>query len=1174
MAYQPKSYRKFVATAATAAMVATSMGAIATPADAASNFKDVATSYQEAVAFLLSTGATQGINETEFGTYNNIKRADAAVMIAKVVGLDLASAPDAGFKDVPARAKAAVNALKEAGIINGKTETSFGSDDTLTRGEMAIIIKRAFDLEAEEGTVLPFKDVNKNYEEAVKALYSNEVTSGTSETAFGTNAQITRGDFAKFVYRAADSGVLEIVDVISLDDANRFLQINFSKSVSSLEASDIQIKHAKKGDRYGVKEVKLSSDHRSAQVELFAKEDAEFVLEENTNYTVTVNVDGSALVSNFYAAAFTEARVIDINTEDSEFTVVDDDKDVKKTIEVPSDVEFDYQGAIGEIVRVWYNDDNELVRYQIDSASAQYDAIEITDVDEIKLLTEDKKYDTSDEKYDPDYSDDNKFKFFLNGEKVDIADHVDEKFNFAKVGFDKSGDIEYVSAYNFKNFLVVDRVEGEEVVGIEGEGTGGSFDADKATIIKDGKVISLDELEKGDVLFFYENSDDKKQRFAEVYNNTLTGEIETVYHESVKVDGKTYDFKYDSADIEGFDFDYAGGAVYLNEDGETEFIDSDAAEELQAAGEVTLHLDRAGNLVYIGGDTAEVESNTKTAIFTENVIGYEQAREKVEMELLTEDDEEVLYDLDLEDLKTITVDGFEYDIENTNPDSDEYTIGFGSDETEVLIKDSEGNLKETIDLNQTLGMVVKLHLDDNNNIEELELFRGANTSKEGFDTLEATKVVEPGDDYFKATSGSKQLNSDTVVYDVTDGNDPDDISITTWGEYTGSDINDATVIYDEDNEVIALVIKHTTTNDKVYEEAVITNVLRNTDKEVVEITAFVNDEEVTYEVDEVDVSLDKGDVAVLVFDDNNEGLVEDIEVAGDSEFDSRVTSGSVDKVDVGKREVTIDGTVYKLVSDGVVLDGKDNSDISEESLSDLRGENYVTVVKDEKTGNFVKFFVMEEGPINNPNGPAAVTGLDFTDTDDTEGEIAGNVTFTASTSDDVDHYEILVGDQVVDTTTATHYEIANDTAYASKIKVVAVDEDGNKSSAATVNVTDVKANRTAEIADAAQETGFTTTSNVANQEVSVEAPADKQGEKVVDVVAALQDELENANLDLDSVVIDGQTFDSASVTDIGDALEALTGVAGASNITVADLAGHSFNVVVNGEEYTLTFPAE
>ena len=99
-----------------------------------------------------------------------IKRVDAAVLIANVLGLDTEKAPDAGFKDVPDRAKGAVNALKEAGITNGKSADQFGSTQPITRGEMAIWLQKGFDLTG--STELPFTDVKGDYVSAVEAFIS------------------------------------------------------------------------------------------------------------------------------------------------------------------------------------------------------------------------------------------------------------------------------------------------------------------------------------------------------------------------------------------------------------------------------------------------------------------------------------------------------------------------------------------------------------------------------------------------------------------------------------------------------------------------------------------------------------------------------------------------------------------------------------------------------------------------------------------------------------------------------------------------------------------------------------------------------------------------------------------------------------------------------------------
>jgi methionine-rich copper-binding protein CopC len=211
MGQYSKSFRMFMATAATTAMVATAVTPVV-----ASSFVDVSERYKEAVDYLVKQEITNGFTDTTFGVTQQIKRADAAVMIARALKLEGGQAPDAGFLDVPARAKNAVNALKQQGIINGKTPTNFGSDDTLTRGEMAIILSRAYSFKGEAD--VPFVDVNSRYMESVKALIANGITQGKSDTLFGTNQQITRGEFALFIFRSENPAEPKVMEVSAIED--------------------------------------------------------------------------------------------------------------------------------------------------------------------------------------------------------------------------------------------------------------------------------------------------------------------------------------------------------------------------------------------------------------------------------------------------------------------------------------------------------------------------------------------------------------------------------------------------------------------------------------------------------------------------------------------------------------------------------------------------------------------------------------------------------------------------------------------------------------------------------------------------------------------------------------------------------------------------------------------
>ncbi|MEJ9152329.1 S-layer homology domain-containing protein [Bacillus smithii] len=234
MAYQPKSYRKFVATAATATLVATAV----TPAFAAENlpFGDVNKNYEEAVGALYSKGIVKGVSKTEFGTYQSLKRGDAAVIIARALELDTKNAPDAGFKDVNSNIKGAVNALVAKGIISGVSKDKFDPDAPLTRGQMAKILVNAYDLQDYKKET-PFKDLTADFKPYIEALYGAGITGGTSDTTYGTTKNITRGDFAKLLYKAMNykksvPESIKSIDDITVDEGTKLEDVKLPEKVT------------------------------------------------------------------------------------------------------------------------------------------------------------------------------------------------------------------------------------------------------------------------------------------------------------------------------------------------------------------------------------------------------------------------------------------------------------------------------------------------------------------------------------------------------------------------------------------------------------------------------------------------------------------------------------------------------------------------------------------------------------------------------------------------------------------------------------------------------------------------------------------------------------------------------------------------------------------------------
>ena len=139
---------------------------------------------------------------TKFGTDSPIKRIDAAVIVAKAMGFDEnTKSPNAGFTDVPKNRAWAVNALANKGIISGKQPGKYGSADPMTRSEMAKVIAEAYELKVKQENI-PFTDVSPRFKTSVAALVENGITQGKTNTSFGGSDNITRGEFAIFIYRA------------------------------------------------------------------------------------------------------------------------------------------------------------------------------------------------------------------------------------------------------------------------------------------------------------------------------------------------------------------------------------------------------------------------------------------------------------------------------------------------------------------------------------------------------------------------------------------------------------------------------------------------------------------------------------------------------------------------------------------------------------------------------------------------------------------------------------------------------------------------------------------------------------------------------------------------------------------------------------------------------------
>lgn len=159
--------------------------------------------YDAAIQYVKDEGIAQGLQDGSFGEQLNIKRGDAAVMVAKAARIstedEVSKAP---FTDLVGRSTAAVTALAAKGIVQGKTKTTFAPNEQLKRSEFAMMLVKAYDLPLEEGHTA-FTDVSPRLAPYVNALVKAGIASGKTATQFAPDAAITRGELALFLHRAA-----------------------------------------------------------------------------------------------------------------------------------------------------------------------------------------------------------------------------------------------------------------------------------------------------------------------------------------------------------------------------------------------------------------------------------------------------------------------------------------------------------------------------------------------------------------------------------------------------------------------------------------------------------------------------------------------------------------------------------------------------------------------------------------------------------------------------------------------------------------------------------------------------------------------------------------------------------------------------------------------------------
>lgn len=244
MAYQPKSYRKFLAGTVSAAVVASAIAPVAS-----ASFTDVAGSvHANDIATLVAKGYIKGYADGTFKPDKPLTRGEAAIIFSRILKDAGVKAPEqgAGFPDVPA-SKAelaeAVAIVKAAGVMGGDEKGNFNPNANITREQMAKVVVEAFKLTKPENHTTKITDLDKAGSWAREYIQTLEANGVTKNTEFAPKQNVTRGQFASFVVRAMDVkkevSAADITAVKLVDE--KTLEVTFNGELKEVKKEDFAI---------------------------------------------------------------------------------------------------------------------------------------------------------------------------------------------------------------------------------------------------------------------------------------------------------------------------------------------------------------------------------------------------------------------------------------------------------------------------------------------------------------------------------------------------------------------------------------------------------------------------------------------------------------------------------------------------------------------------------------------------------------------------------------------------------------------------------------------------------------------------------------------------------------------------------------------------------------------
>ncbi|HDR4420650.1 TPA: S-layer homology domain-containing protein [Bacillus cereus] len=167
------------------------------------SFPDIPSWAEESVYYLVNKKVISGMPDGTFASSRVLSRAEAATIMAKILGLEVKEGEKPTFTDSQEHwAISYIAAVEKAGIIKGEGNGKFNPDGQMTRAAMAAMLVQAYQLDKKVNNELPtlFTDVKGHWgEKFINILVSMGISGGVDGEHWQPDRSITRAEAAQLV---------------------------------------------------------------------------------------------------------------------------------------------------------------------------------------------------------------------------------------------------------------------------------------------------------------------------------------------------------------------------------------------------------------------------------------------------------------------------------------------------------------------------------------------------------------------------------------------------------------------------------------------------------------------------------------------------------------------------------------------------------------------------------------------------------------------------------------------------------------------------------------------------------------------------------------------------------------------------------------------------------------